>query len=113
MRRIVVTTLWRLRPPFPEREFALFRHRKTHCFSGGPYCFYRISSMDPLFSPTGDGGQNVTQNGGPQIGACLILSDFFHLRAMFSTLSLLLLLLLLLLPPLLLTKDPHLLTRTL
>ena len=34
-----------------------------------------------LFSPTGIGGQNVTRNGGPQIGACLILSDILPATA--------------------------------
>ena len=33
--------------------------------------------MNPLFPPEGDGGQNVTRNGGAQTGACLILSDYF------------------------------------
>ena len=34
---------------------------------------YRISSMDPLFP--GGWGRNVTRNGDPQIGACLIFSE--------------------------------------
>ena len=36
--------------------------------------------MNPLFSPTRKWGQTVMRNGGPQIGACLILSDFFVAR---------------------------------
>ena len=31
--------------------------------------------MNPLFPPPGNGGQNVTRNGRPQFGACLILSE--------------------------------------
>ena len=39
------------------------------------YYFYRNSSMKLHFLPAGNRGKNVTRNGGPQIGACLILSD--------------------------------------
>ena len=33
--------------------------------------------MNPHFSPPRNREQNVTRNGGPQIGACLILSEVF------------------------------------
>ena len=78
MHQIVVTVSCRLCPPFPEGEFAVFRYRKTPCFYGEPYYFYRISCMNSLFiPPPGNWGQKVTRNGGPQFGACLILSDCF------------------------------------
>ena len=31
--------------------------------------------MNPLFSTLGNWGQKVMRNGGPQFGACLILSE--------------------------------------
>ena len=40
-------------PPFPYIEVALFRYRKLPPFCGKSYYFYRISCMNPLFSPTG------------------------------------------------------------
>ena len=52
MHRIVVTVLCRLRPPFHEGEFGLVWYRKTPCISGMSCYFYRISSMNPLPSPT-------------------------------------------------------------
>ena len=35
--------------PFPEGEFAVFLYRKTPCFIGKSYYFYRISCTNPLF----------------------------------------------------------------
>ena len=52
--QIVVTVACRLCPLFPEGEFAVFRYKKTPCFYGKSYYFYRISCRNPLFSPTGN-----------------------------------------------------------
>ena len=41
---------------------------------------HRISSMYPLFSQQGNGGQNVTRHGGPRIGVCFILSDLLSVQ---------------------------------
>ena len=66
MHQIVVTVVCRLRPPFPEGK----------CASGNSSYFYRISGMNPQFSGTREwGAQRDARIGGPQIGACLILSD--------------------------------------
>ena len=51
--QIVVTVSCRLCPPFPEGEFAVFRYRKTPCFYGESYYFYRISCVNSLFPTTG------------------------------------------------------------
>ena len=59
-------------PLFPEWEFSLFKYRKTPCFSGKSFYCYRISIMNCLFPLPGNRGQNVTRDGGPQSGACLI-----------------------------------------
>ena len=72
MHQIVVTVSCRLCPPFPEGEFAVFRYRKTPSFYGKSYYFCRIFCVNPHFSAPGNWGQNVTRNGGPQFGACLI-----------------------------------------
>ena len=66
-----------LSPPFSPSGSGPFplRCRKTPSFSGNSYYFHRISCMNPLFPPPGNRGQNVTRNGGPQIGACLILAE--------------------------------------
>ena len=61
MHQIVVTVLCRLGPPLHEEEFAVFRYWKTPP---------RVSLAIPTIW-----GQNVTRNGGPQIGACLILTQ--------------------------------------
>ena len=66
--------------PLFRRGIALFRYRRPPCFSGKSYYFYRISSMNFLFSPPENKGQNVTRNGGPQNGACLIPSEL-HIRS--------------------------------
>ena len=73
MHRIVVTVLCRLRHPFPEREFAVFRYRKPPISLGNPiiyresrawtHCFWlhlnpiatnsviRMSRLGPFFCP--------------------------------------------------------------
>ena len=53
MYQIVVAVSCRLCPPLPEGEFAVFRYRKTPCFYGKSYYFYRISCMNPLLSLSG------------------------------------------------------------
>ena len=80
MHQNLVIILCRLRHPFPHAELALFRYRKTPFFCGKSCYFYSISYMNPLFSSTGkiknqNRGQNVTRNGGPHFGACLILAE--------------------------------------
>ena len=57
MHQIVVSVSCRLCPLFPEGDFAVFWYRKTPCFYGESYYFYRISCMNPLFSPSGNLGQ--------------------------------------------------------
>ena len=56
LHQIVVTILCRLGPPFPQGELALLRYWKTPPspppFCGKSYYLYRISCMNPLFSPT-------------------------------------------------------------
>ena len=39
-------------PRFSQSGICRFPVPETLCFSGKPYCFYRISSMNPLFPPT-------------------------------------------------------------
>ena len=56
LRESVATVLCPLRSRFP---------RGALPFSGTGSCFL----------PPGNGGQNMTRHGGPQIGACLILSE--------------------------------------
>ena len=47
------------------------------CFPGKSYYSYRISCMNPLFSPNGKRReQTVTRNGGAQIGACFIITEY-------------------------------------
>ena len=75
MHQIVGTILCRLRPPVSLRELALFRYQKTPLLCGKSHYFHRISCMNALLPPPGNKGPNVTRNGGPQIGACLIRAD--------------------------------------
>ena len=68
-------------PPFSLKGVGgFFRYRKNPPFCGKSYNFYRISCMNPLFSPTGNWRQKVTRNGGPQSSACLILSELRAFR---------------------------------
>ena len=52
MHRIVVTILCRLYPPFPKGNWPFSATGKPP-FLWKSYYFYRISCMNPLFSPTG------------------------------------------------------------
>ena len=73
--QVVVTILCRLCPPFSLRRTGPSGAGKPPSFCGASHYFYRISCMNPLFSPLGSWGRKVTRNGGPQFGACLVLSD--------------------------------------
>ena len=53
MHQIVVTVSCRLCPPFPGQELPFSGTGKMPCFYGKSYSFYRVSCMNPLFSPTG------------------------------------------------------------
>ena len=79
MYRIVVTVLCRLRPPFLLKgNVPLFRYRKTPCFLWEVLLFLQnLQHESAVFPYQETGRQNVTRSGGPQIGACLILSDIF------------------------------------
>ena len=68
MHQIAVTILCRLRP---KGNWPFFLVPENPLSVGNP----TISSVNPLFSLPGNRGQKVTQNGGPQFSACLILSE--------------------------------------
>ena len=74
MHRIAVTVLCRLRPPLSRRGiegFALFRYWKPLASFGRPTISESTLILQNLhhesrFPLRGNGGQNVTRNGGPQ-----------------------------------------------
>ena len=61
MHRIVVTVLCRLRPTFPEGEFAPFRYRKTPCFSGKSYYCNMPSGLYSGQRPQGRKYEKITK----------------------------------------------------
>ena len=77
MHRIVVTVLRRLRPPFSKTGICRFPVPEIPLFLWEVLLFTQnLEHESTVFPPPqGNGGQNVARNGGPQIGACLILSD--------------------------------------
>ena len=62
-------------PPFPKGEFVLSRYWETPCFSGKSCSTESPARIHCFPYQEKTGGKNVTQNGGPQIDACLILSE--------------------------------------
>ena len=64
-------------PPFLKGNFAFSGTGKSPSFSGIPTSSTESPTRIHCFPPPGNRGHNVKRNGGPQIGACLILSDFF------------------------------------
>ena len=70
----VVTILRRFPPPFPWRVSALFRYWKAPFFCGMSYDLYRISGMNPLFSPTRNWGARGVAKWWPSNWCILVLS---------------------------------------
>ena len=77
MHQNVVSVSYRLCPACPEGECAAFWCRKNPLFFSDVLLFLQnLQHESTVFFPTPrNRGQNVTRNGGPQIGACLISSE--------------------------------------
>ena len=76
------TKLWlpfrvALLAPFSRRGICLFPVPENALFQWEVILFLQNLLYESTVFPTGNLGQNVTRNGGPQVGACLILSDVF------------------------------------
>ena len=71
MHQIVVTVSCRLCPPLPQGSGT----GRRPVSMGSPTISTDFPVWIHCFPPPGNWGQKVTRNGGPQFGACLILSE--------------------------------------